>query len=338
MKKLFILGCPRSGTTVLQQALNRHSQIVIPPETKFFYYLYGRSQACQSAQLRRINSDLRIDLSAPAHRIRTPREARDLYNRMARLYVERLDRHDVSYFGDKTPEHTGHLHRIGEVFPDARIIFMYRDGRDVALSLSKMPGIHCDVHVGFVIWLYYQRILRRLWRSASPEIYFVRYEDLALNPTEELNGVLRFLGLPYEPQVAEGCGNHEGIPEREYAWKERALEPITAERIGVWRRELSVAQIQKLERLGGSALTDLGYELSGIGRCRLSPWFLTSLGWSLSRCAVRLPVRCLRKELVGFASRWLFRERMNGRELASAETGPGLRQDGNRAFLKSRVS
>src|SRR5215831_4421176 len=56
--KFFIVGCPRSGTTMVQQALNRHSQIVIPPETKFFFSFYGHSLAQQARHVRRLNADL----------------------------------------------------------------------------------------------------------------------------------------------------------------------------------------------------------------------------------------------------------------------------------------
>jgi hypothetical protein len=101
MKKFFIVGCPRSGTTPLQQALNRHSQIVIPPETKFFYYFYGKSKAQQLTHLKRINADLQIDLPTPDRRIQTPHEAREFYDRMTRQSLERLGRQDVAWFGKK---------------------------------------------------------------------------------------------------------------------------------------------------------------------------------------------------------------------------------------------
>src|SRR5207247_1101665 len=124
---------------MLQQALNRHSKIVIPPETKFFFSFLGHSKRTQLRHLRRLNTDLQIDLPLPPKRIRSTWDAGAFYEQMARLYVERLRRADVVYFGEKTPEHTGQLPRIQAVFPDAKIIFLYRDGRDVALSLTKVP-------------------------------------------------------------------------------------------------------------------------------------------------------------------------------------------------------
>lgn len=54
---------------MLQQVLNRHSQIAIPPETGFFSDFVGRSRRRQASQVRRINADLKIDLPAPTSRV-----------------------------------------------------------------------------------------------------------------------------------------------------------------------------------------------------------------------------------------------------------------------------
>jgi hypothetical protein len=289
MRKFFIVGCPRSGTTLLQQALNRHSQIVIPPETKFFFSFLGHSRKNQLQHLRRLNTDLQIEIPPPRQRIHAAADARAFYDHMACLYVERLRRAEVVYFGEKTPEHTGHLPRIHSVFPDAKILFLYRDGRDVALSLTKVPWMHRDLYVNFTVWLYYYRLLARARRDSSLDLHCIRYEDFVTHPVAELRSLLSFLGLAYEPAVAEGCGNREGIPEREYAWKARALEKITQDRIGTWQRELSPAQIRALERLGGHALLALGYGLSTGGRERLPLRFYPKLSWNLLSLLFCLP-------------------------------------------------
>jgi hypothetical protein len=303
MDHFFVLGCPRSGTTMLQQALNRHSQIVIPPETKFFYYLYGRSRACAARHVERLNGDLGIGLVPPAEPVRTAGEGRALFAEMARQYLQRLGRDGVAWFGDKTPEHTSHAERIREVFPAAKFIAISRDGRDVALSLSKMPWIECNPYVGMLIWNHYQRAVRRLREDTAIELHHVRYEDLVAEPQRELTGILRFLDLDYEPPVAEGYGNREGIPERELAWKSRALEPIRAERTGNWRRELSGRQIQWLEHLGGRELTREGYALVGANGTRFSPALATALTWGLSRLVLHLPMACLAQEITACVPR-----------------------------------
>ena len=298
MDKFFIVGCPRSGTTMVQQGLNRHSSIVIPPETKYFFSFLGHSRTCQLQHLDRLNRDLKISLPEPARQIRSTDEARRFYETMAQLYVQRLHRENVVCFGEKTPEHTSHLAEIRRLFPEAKIIFLYRDGRDVALSLSQVPWMPRDLYVNFVVWLYYFRALKRAHDGAWPNIYFARYEDIVADPKKEFAGMLQFLGLPDEPAVAEGFGNLEGIPEREFTWKKRALEPITPDRVGVYRRELSAEQIDILERMGRPALSSLGYQLEG-GERPLSLGFHLQLAWKLGNLLMRLPWHSLAKEFLG---------------------------------------
>jgi len=298
MKKFFIVGCPRSGTTMVQQALNRHSQIAIPPETKFFFAFLGQSRRRQRRHVARLNADLGVRLPVPEARIRSAEDGRAFYDTLARQYAARLARPDLAYFGDKTPEHTGHLPQIRELFPDAPIVVLVRDGRDVALSLSRVPWASANLSVNFLVWLHYWRCIRAARRLGFPNLYCVRYEDIVADPRRELSGILDFLGLRYEPAVAEGCGNAEGIPRREYAWKERALNKITPERVGLFRRDLTDAQIATLERLGREALPSLGYELTTDGTAPLSLGFALQLSWGLSRFALRLPWPALTDQLL----------------------------------------
>jgi hypothetical protein len=312
MNKFFIVGCPRSGTTMLQQALNRHSRVLIPPETKFFFSFFGLGYGQQSRHIERLEADLGIRLSRPAARICSLDEGRTFYEEIVTKYASRLGKQDAVYFGEKTPEHTGRLPRIRQMFPQAKILVLQRDGRDVALSLSRMPWTSPDLYVNFLVWLYYHRLVQparlaqasclqppgRPMTEGGPTFYFARYEDIVADPEKELGGILQFLGLPYEPAVARGWGNREGVPQREYAWKGRALQKISTDRAGVFRRELAPEQVAILERLGGHALTDLGYPLTTDGRARLSPAFLLRLGYRFSRFVCQLPRHAILDEML----------------------------------------
>src|SRR5580704_870924 len=87
MNKFFIVGCPRSGTTMVQQALNRHSGIAIPPETKYFFSFLGHARPCQLRHIERLNEDLNISLPAPEAPVRSIADGRDFYELMAQQYV-----------------------------------------------------------------------------------------------------------------------------------------------------------------------------------------------------------------------------------------------------------
>ncbi len=300
MKKLFIVGCGRSGTTTLQQALNRHSQIVIPPETGFFVAFLGHTRAGQRQHLRQINGDLQIDTPFPPRRIPRGPEAIALYEQIAGLYLRRLGREGVEYFGDKTPHHLMRLRWIHEHYPDAKIILVYRDGRDVALSMTKVSWAHPDLYVNFAYWLRCCRLGEKALGLLSPRIAPVSYEDLVTDPERELRRIAVFLGVAYEPQMAEGQGNREGVAAREYGWKMHAFEKINPGRVGVWRQELTAEQAGNLERWGGTTLRTLGYELvteAGPGRLPLT--LLLEVHSRLYAWRVRWALRMATKNLFG---------------------------------------
>jgi hypothetical protein len=286
---------------MLQQALNRHSKIVIPPETKFFFSFLGQSWRRQIEHVERLNRDLQVQLPIPNRRLTTRSEARSFFELMADLYLERLGRLNAVYFGEKTPEHTGRIWSIRRVFPEAKFLFIYRDGRDVAISLTKVPWMGKDLYVNYLIWLYYCQVLRQIQSDETIDLLCVKYEDVVTDSVAEFGNILNFLGLDYEPAVAKGYGNTEGIPPHEYQWKARALERITSDRIGVWRRALSATEIGALERLGRKTLESLGYELTTGGRDPLSRTFYLGLAWNLFMQTFRLPWSSVVNELL---ERW----------------------------------
>jgi hypothetical protein len=276
MKKLFIVGCPRSGTTLLQQALHRHSQILFPPETSFLFLL-GFPRWEQRAHWRRLQRDLGIALPFPSRGIQEAADLRRCYEQIATLYTQKMGRAQVVYFGEKSPEHQLRLELLRELFPQAKVLLIYRDGRDVALSLSRMSWWAPDVELGFALWLHYYRIQKEVSGWRWPGLRLVRYEQLVQEPEQELRQILAFLELPYEPQVLTGTGSRQVLTSREVAWKARSLEQISAARVGLWRRELSAAQLALLERWGGWALQELGYPLHTANPLPPPWWFYPKL-------------------------------------------------------------
>jgi len=282
---------------MVQQALNRHSAIAIPPETKFFFSLVGHSKHNQIRHLERLNKDLGIHLELPNRGLGSVVAYRTFFEEMANQYLSRLNKEGVRWFGEKTPEHTGHWARIRQLYPESKILILYRDGRDVALSLAKTPWMSGGLYVSFIIWLYYQRVVMQIRESGLPNLYFARYEDIVANPEKELTSILNFLELPYEPLVAEGYGNREGIPEREFLWKANALGKITPNRVANFRSELTGKQIATLERLGQLTLKEFGYPLITDGRNRLSLNFCLKLSYRMTAFIAHLPWYSLFNEI-----------------------------------------
>lgn len=261
MHKFFIIGCPRSGTTLLQQILGRHPDVLVPPETAFFTKLLSRWPGRYRRQRRQIESDLGISLPV-ARRPRGHRQQARLYDRMAAAYAQRVGRPDVRWFGDKTPDHLRYARVIAEIFPAARFILIYRDGRDVALSLSKVPWAPPDPMVGFGMWLDAVRLHTELIADPPAPVIEVRYEELVRSPQTEVPKLTAHLDLDYRSELLEPQSRAEGVPAWERSWKGDAHRAIRADRIGVWRRELDARQVEHMERWGGDRLRQLGYEAS----------------------------------------------------------------------------
>lgn len=292
-RKLFIVGAERSGTTMLQQALNRHPQIAIPAETSYFVDFVGHLRRGQQRALFQIEQDLGISLPPLKKRVYQPDEVKGLFETIAERYLTKLGRDNTRYFGEKSPRHLLVLPRIIRYYPRAKIILIYRDGRDVALSLTKVPWTPRSLYVNFGVWLRYHRW--HVWARGQSgiDLHEVRYEDFVTDPESACRAACDFLRLPYVQAMARGSGNQEGIPEWETEWKERATGPIGRERIAVWKEELLPSQIEELERWGGRALAALGYEVSAFGRpsTRVRMRTLYELTLWRVRCAVKLAGR-----------------------------------------------
>lgn len=264
---------------MLQQALNRHSRVVIPPETGFFLDLVGHTLRGQRNHLRQIAADLEIEPPEISRRVSSLAQIRELFETIAARYIAALRHHgaidDVpDQFGEKSPRHLLCLPRILAAYPDAKIILIYRDGRDVAPSLARVPWGPSDLYVNFGIWLRFVRAQRSARELTGIDLCEVKYESLVAEPERELRRICTFLRLPFEQEVAGGSGNREGVPEWEDEWKARALKPIDPSRAGLWRSQLTEGQLARMEAWGARELKMLGYELSQPNPPPLPPWFL----------------------------------------------------------------
>jgi hypothetical protein len=148
-RPVFIVGCERSGTTLLAVLLDRHSQLAITPETHFFLRMIGRPRPANCRDLTTheqfLNQlfsndrmkDLALDRAAVTARFQTrPATAPALFQCILEEYAAM---HGKPRAGEKTPLHIWYVPQIIEWFPDAKIIGIVRDGRDVVRSMLAAP-------------------------------------------------------------------------------------------------------------------------------------------------------------------------------------------------------
>ena len=273
---VFVVGCPRSGTTLLQRMLDSHPMLTIANDTHFIpRAIKGSTQGGDPAltpelvqSVRHYHRFHRLGLadSAVDRAARGPNTYSEF---VSALYRELANSKGKPLAGEKTPDYVKQLPLLHRLFPQAKIIHIIRDGRDVALSLlewaheKKGPG-------RFKLWkqnplatsaLWWSRMVesgRKHGRHIGPDHYYeVRYEDLVTDSERELRRIADFLDLPYSPGM---LAYHEGKVRSDTGLSaKKAWLPPTAG-LRDWRSAMEQPDIELFEALTGELLIDLGYE------------------------------------------------------------------------------
>lgn len=276
----FVVGVPRSGTTLLRLMLDAHPELAIPHETHFIPAVLREPQAGREEFFRKLTEfPTWQDLKTPAERFwqellrLEPFDVRDGLRAFYRLYAGLRGK---SRWGDKSPPYAQHIAAIHEGLPEARFIHILRDGRDVAVSLQPLwfsPGESMEALA--TQWVEQIREARRQGQGTA--FYMeVRYEDLLAHPVRELHRICRFLDLPYDARMTayhetahlrldevetrrDGEGKVIITKEERKELHRLTSQPPQPSRIGRWRTELAPERIAAYEAVAGDLLDELGY-------------------------------------------------------------------------------
>jgi hypothetical protein len=210
---LFVVGCGRSGTTLLRAMLDAHPRVAVPPESYFVVpmlreaHRYGPPGALRTeallADLGRFASfgEWGLDpgvLSArwSAH---PPRSVGDALTDAYRAYAANRGK---DRWADKTPFHVLQMGLIAEAIPAARFVHLVRDPRDVAPSVVRAPFGPNRLPDAALYWRRHAGRGRELAAALGPDrVLTVRYEDLVADPQPVLTRICAFLDVDYHPAM-----------------------------------------------------------------------------------------------------------------------------------------
>ena len=235
---VFVVGHSRSGTTLVATLIGRHPNISMPPETQFFPEIYESSDATGPELAKRALENPRVrDLALDEARFmadfrNTPMAYKDVFELIIRSYCAKVGKHRP---GEKSPTHLRWADTLLEWFPDAKIIGVVRDGRDVANSLMAVPWSHNNIIKHSFDWSVSQARASQLMLHAPDHFRIVKYENLLSAPEKVLKEVCEFLSEPFFPAMLDS-GTSDAVPTWEAGWKEKARLNIDPSNIGKWKK------------------------------------------------------------------------------------------------------
>lgn len=295
-KLIFVVGCLRSGTTLLQRLLLNIPKSFSMPETHFFEVLpdnqfittrslpgfgkYKYPDMLKTKTISRIivsmkksanlsiSPELETELTSEEKKI----GAKELFFKLLNLYNKSGDEILI----EKTPNHIFHVPYIKSLFPDSIIINIVRDPRDAYASylkfLEKQNKPKRTVAEFSYLWN------KSIELALSSNLPTVRYRDLIKDPKNILNGILNNFGLIID-EIKNNDNFYSTIVNHNETWKDNIKVGVITDNIGKYIKQLSKREIAEIEKRCGKNMEIFGYQPDMKGRYNIIFYLVNSIRW-----------------------------------------------------------
>lgn len=255
MKIAFITGSSRSGTSIIGELIAAH------PDVNYIYE--------EEVWKKLVNED-------NGSHVVSPKEVTDQKKKKLRSWMACYKKGNKMIV-EKNPRHIARLPLLKSIFPEAKIIHIVRDGRDVACSLKTGLCGKTWAHVKPPKWREiekkYTGVVRCAWAYrdimdvAIKDLTIishlkVRYEDLVANPEKVAARILRYLDLKPHENVTNFCKNIQNKLEDSYIAKHqtRWATQDHSTRIGRWQENMTEEEQKEVEKILRPVLNHFGYK------------------------------------------------------------------------------
>jgi hypothetical protein len=281
---IFIVGPPRSGTTLTAKVLGRHPRLFMPGETHFFDDIYMDRQrlgesfdpACRDRIFGKLRTlygrynepadQIRIDeLLTEAWRVERLKASWHSYRQVFSSFMElQMEGEGKSRWGNNAPRDIFHVATILAFYPDAKIVVCVRDIRDFLLSYKGKWKVTAPEDVERLKRLYHPVTMSLLWRASVRQLFSIRrwvppenllivfYEQLVTNPEQTVREICRVIGEEFVP----GMLNVDSHNSSHGA----GAQGIFTTSIGRWKQQLSPEEAWIAQAVAGEDMRRLGFE------------------------------------------------------------------------------
>lgn len=272
---IFVVGVPRSGTTLLQSLLSAHSHAYSLPETHYFSTVLPRlhKSAKEPFDEERLSDALALlqDLMdfRPSDEQRTQLIVQATQGELTGRYLFEFVLECYRPLGgerlrviEKTPLHLEHMPEIFAIFPDARFVHIVRDSRNTISSLLETTFAPTRWLFWYTqYWNYALSLSDRFSKQYPDTILTVRYETLVEDTSSTLQGICEFLGIQFEGEMVAGFSTQQErnvLIDRE-PWKNQRPNARIHNDPDIWKNRLRPSEAWLIERFTRHNMERYGY-------------------------------------------------------------------------------
>ena len=272
-RPIFVVGCPRSGTTLFRTMLSAHRSIAIPPETRYLMGMYWRRG--QIGDLRK--PEVRAKLASaivddPESRFRVlgldgeqvkaeivdgPPTLGSAFGIVFRDYAQLFGK---PRWGDKRPAYYAFMDELDHLFPDAQFIHLIRDPRACVESLKRQEWYPDEAAPCLAAWVHAVRSASRSGRKLGPHRYLeVRYEELVSEPEKVSRQICDFLDEPFDEQMCRPELIADKVNPAHYQQRGQIQQGVNTATVEAWATRLPPEEIALVDRVARRWMRRYGY-------------------------------------------------------------------------------
>jgi len=280
IQMVFIVSRGRSGSTLLQSILDSHSSICAPLESKFVLHLKSKYLHVKKWDEKVINTFLKdlytnrkirlfwnIDRNKlislfSEYQINSYADACKLvYLSFPSVHIKK----NVTVIIDKNPAHSRFINELHTVYPKAKFIHLIRDPRATIHSQMKAFNRKSIYNLA-ELWVFLNNKIVNSFKTLNVENTSLKYEDLVLNPKNEISSLLLFLDLMLEEKMLESHrsikpltinNNYLSLPHHQ-----NVGNPINTKSIEKWKSFFNLKTITIINFICAESASKYGYSIA----------------------------------------------------------------------------
>jgi hypothetical protein len=281
----FIIGRPRTGSTLLRTLFDAHPNVIIPqewPMQLLLHLQFGQIRYWDKDKLEAFYQALFQPLRIPFWSIRNwpgvdfellhahilECEGEQTLETLIKVvyvhYNSFFGKKEIILIGDKNPAISNHPELLARIFPTAKFIHLVRDYRDNLVSLLSVDFEMPNVTLLTYRWKYSYRVIEKAALKNPGRYITLRYEDFVSNPESQFGLLCTYLGIPPEPSIFNFYTKKEELeanfpPEIITRYFSSLMKPIDDRKVGIYKQKLTEKQIRIADLVAGDIAGKAGY-------------------------------------------------------------------------------